>query len=312
MRGAGVLAGFRQWGGAILRTQIAYGRVLGADRPEFQSAVAVEKLRTARIGALGLGILNLVGFAVYVPRLTEPALSQPFYHHLVSLYAMNIIFCLFYTLMSTFTVVKRHPAGRLSQAFSWLFLAWIFWVGVVFTINGQNYLDHLINYLFALAFVSVAFPLPTLPSFVLYVAAYIALFLWLAVAQKNPSLLMASRGNALTSSVLGWLLSRVTFSNRVTSFSRTKLIERQARELALERSERTRDRFCLEFRLTRSEREILRLVLDGMANQDIARQVFVSHDTVKKHVYHIFKKAGVNNRFELARLIEKGNFEGKH
>ena len=116
MRGAGVLAGFRQWGGAILRTQIAYGRVLGADRPEFQSAVAVEKLRTARLGALGLGILNLVGFAVYVPRLTEPALSQPFYHHLVSLYAMNIIFCLFYTLMSTFTVVKRSNISYLCVA----------------------------------------------------------------------------------------------------------------------------------------------------------------------------------------------------
>jgi DNA-binding NarL/FixJ family response regulator len=103
----------------------------------------------------------------------------------------------------------------------------------------------------------------------------------------------------------------VIFSNRVTSFSKSKLIERQAHELALERSERTRDRFCLEYGLTPSERRIMGLVLDGMVNKDIAHEVFVSHDTVKKHVYHIFRKAGVKNRFELARFIENGDFEEK-
>jgi DNA-binding CsgD family transcriptional regulator len=310
-REANVLASFLQWGREILRIQIAYGRVLGADRPEFNATVAVEKLRTARVGALGLFIINLTGFLFLNPRLTQPFLSQSFYHRLVLLYAMNIVFCLLYTVLSTFVVARRNPAGRLSESFSWVFLVWVFWVGVVFTINGQNYLDHLINYLFALAFVTVAFPLPALPSLALYAAAYVALFLWLAVTQHNPAFLLASRGNAFTSCVLAWLLSRVIFSNRVTSFSKSKLIERQAHELALERSERTRDRFCLEYGLTPSERRIMGLVLDGMVNKDIAHEVFVSHDTVKKHVYHIFRKAGVKNRFELARFIENGDFEEK-
>lgn len=50
--------------------------------------------------------------------------------------------------------------------------------------------------------------------------------------------------------------------------------------------------------LTDRELEVLRLVAAGMRNREIARELVVTLDTVKKHVSHIFEKLGVVNRTE--------------
>ncbi len=49
-------------------------------------------------------------------------------------------------------------------------------------------------------------------------------------------------------------------------------------------------------RLTRSERRVLSLVAQGKRNKDVANQLFVSVNTVKTHLQHIFKKLEVSNR----------------
>jgi len=51
---------------------------------------------------------------------------------------------------------------------------------------------------------------------------------------------------------------------------------------------------------TPREREILSAIVTGSANKDIAARLSVSEDTVKHHLSHIFAKAGVSNRLELA------------
>jgi len=48
--------------------------------------------------------------------------------------------------------------------------------------------------------------------------------------------------------------------------------------------------------LTEREREVLRLLMAEASNQEIARRLFITAGTVKKHVYHIFGKLGVKNR----------------
>jgi DNA-binding CsgD family transcriptional regulator len=53
--------------------------------------------------------------------------------------------------------------------------------------------------------------------------------------------------------------------------------------------------------LSRLERWILALVVDGATNQDIAETVHLSQNTVKFHVRRILQKAGAINRTELAR-----------
>jgi LuxR family maltose regulon positive regulatory protein len=45
---------------------------------------------------------------------------------------------------------------------------------------------------------------------------------------------------------------------------------------------------------------VLRLIAAGRSNQLVARELFVSLDTVKKHVTHLLGKLGAANRTEAA------------
>jgi LuxR family transcriptional regulator, maltose regulon positive regulatory protein len=59
--------------------------------------------------------------------------------------------------------------------------------------------------------------------------------------------------------------------------------------------------------LSARELEVLRLVAAGNSNRDISAQLFVTVDTVKKHLTHIFAKLGVSSRTQaLARARELG------
>jgi LuxR family transcriptional regulator, maltose regulon positive regulatory protein len=59
--------------------------------------------------------------------------------------------------------------------------------------------------------------------------------------------------------------------------------------------------------LTDRELEVLRLVASGKRNREIAGELVVTVDTVKKHVSHIFEKLGAANRTEaVARARELG------
>lgn len=48
--------------------------------------------------------------------------------------------------------------------------------------------------------------------------------------------------------------------------------------------------------LSERELEVLRLVAAGKSNREVSRQLFVTVDTVKKHLTHIFAKLGVSSR----------------
>jgi len=55
--------------------------------------------------------------------------------------------------------------------------------------------------------------------------------------------------------------------------------------------------------LTKREKEILRLVSEGLTNEEIGKRIFISEKTVKTHLTNIFDKLKVNNRFKAALLI---------
>ncbi len=53
--------------------------------------------------------------------------------------------------------------------------------------------------------------------------------------------------------------------------------------------------------LTPMERDVVRLVSDGLGNKDIAARLFVSHRTVQTHLTHVYTKLGLTSRVQLAQ-----------
>jgi DNA-binding NarL/FixJ family response regulator len=59
--------------------------------------------------------------------------------------------------------------------------------------------------------------------------------------------------------------------------------------------------------LSERELQIVELVVEGKSNREIADILFLSLDTVKSHLKHIFQKLGVNTRSKAIRIaIQKG------
>jgi DNA-binding NarL/FixJ family response regulator len=59
--------------------------------------------------------------------------------------------------------------------------------------------------------------------------------------------------------------------------------------------------------LTSREVEVLELVAKGLSNKEIGAALFVSEDTIKTHLKHVFTKLGVGDRTEAALLaIQRG------
>jgi two-component system, NarL family, nitrate/nitrite response regulator NarL len=57
-----------------------------------------------------------------------------------------------------------------------------------------------------------------------------------------------------------------------------------------------------EFELTSREREILEQVAAGRSNKQIAREFWLSEQTIKYHLTNVYRKLGVSSRTEAARF----------
>lgn len=57
--------------------------------------------------------------------------------------------------------------------------------------------------------------------------------------------------------------------------------------------------------LTRREKEVLDLLLQGRSNAEIADMLYLSEPTVKKHIFHIFRKKKVGTRAQLTALYAR-------
>src|SRR5262249_12004405 len=58
--------------------------------------------------------------------------------------------------------------------------------------------------------------------------------------------------------------------------------------------------------LTRREEEVVRLVVDGMKNREIAHRLQVTEHSVRNYLYRIFEKLGVSTRVELILYVFSG------
>ena len=57
--------------------------------------------------------------------------------------------------------------------------------------------------------------------------------------------------------------------------------------------------------LTKREEEMLEMLADGMSNQQISSQAFISVGTVKTHAHNIYAKLGIKGRADLAEFLER-------
>jgi DNA-binding CsgD family transcriptional regulator len=61
--------------------------------------------------------------------------------------------------------------------------------------------------------------------------------------------------------------------------------------------------FTSRFQISEREKDILLLLLDGMANKEIAEKLFISVRTVENHLSRIYQKTGTNSRMQVVNLI---------
>jgi LuxR family maltose regulon positive regulatory protein len=57
--------------------------------------------------------------------------------------------------------------------------------------------------------------------------------------------------------------------------------------------------------LSEREQQVLQLLAQGASNQEIAQQLVIAYDTVKRHVSHIFSKLGVQNRMRAIKRAQE-------
>ena len=55
--------------------------------------------------------------------------------------------------------------------------------------------------------------------------------------------------------------------------------------------------------LTQREREISKLVAEGLSNKEIASKLFITEGTVKNHISSILSKLGLSHRTQIALYI---------
>ena len=62
--------------------------------------------------------------------------------------------------------------------------------------------------------------------------------------------------------------------------------------------------------LTRRENEALELLAQGRSNAEIAKALGITEQTVKGHLWRLYRKLGVSNRTAAARLLEQPGRSG--
>lgn len=59
----------------------------------------------------------------------------------------------------------------------------------------------------------------------------------------------------------------------------------------------------INFGISKRELELIELICQGKTNKEISEALFITLQTVKDHIHHIFQKTGVRNRVELMNIL---------
>ena len=106
--------------------------------------------------------------------------------------------------------------------------------------------------------------------------------------------------SALQAGAIGYLLKDISADELATAIRQAKAgkptLAPEAVEVLIHSSQETDSKLGND--LTEREREVLKLLVDGLNNQQIAQKLFVSPSTAKSHVSSILAKLEVSTRTE--------------
>jgi ligand-binding sensor domain-containing protein/DNA-binding CsgD family transcriptional regulator len=128
---------------------------------------------------------------------------------------------------------------------------------------------------------------------------------------SNPDEVWNPEGRVLTVRVTvsfwqSWT-ARVILALLVASSSWLGIRRRRSwlKQRLLHQIERDLGSLPRQYNLTKREKEVLGLILQGKSNKKIETELYISGKTVKNHVYNLYQKLGVKSRLELANAVRE-------
>jgi len=74
-------------------------------------------------------------------------------------------------------------------------------------------------------------------------------------------------------------------------------------QLATAHDQQFLESFFQKYQISNREREIMQLLMQGKNNKEIESMLYISYNTVKNHIYNLYQKLGVNNRWQMLHLV---------
>jgi RNA polymerase sigma factor (sigma-70 family) len=162
-------------------------------------------------------------------------------------------------------------------------------------------------------------------SLILVLADIVLIFLFLILSRRRNLILawggifavfifssyfLLSAGNLFLPPVLVlwnlvfFLLLFIFLNQAAEIFTKKKLVEELEKQMEATREgkKEVSEKFMQE--ISPREKEIIDLVLAGKTNAQIAKKLFISVNTVKRHVYNIYQKTRVKSRVEFVKKFK--------
>jgi DNA-binding CsgD family transcriptional regulator len=295
--------------GSLVKLQGRYHTLLGGDFEEYRSSREANNFTRAAWSSLVLLIINVSGLLVSSSSIWRSNLHGDYQARIRLLYAANA--CIAAIAVGVALGIGLRPRGGSGRRgiFCRAVVIWIYALGAAFSLNGQGFHNQILNLFFSLLFVAAIFSLPPLFSLASHAALCAAFCALLGRFQADPFLLNTNAENAITAALCAFALSRVAFGAELDRFIQEKTIARK--DLELRRQTRIARLLTLanERKLTPRETELVKLLLSGKSNKEVAAATSVEVDTVKKHLSSVFRKCGVGSRVELLLFFENDGVE---